>query len=188
MNNSILYTLDTKGKTRYWKAYSDLQSDRNGWITIKIEYGVKDSAKFITKERHVKSGKNIGKSNETSVQQQAELEIGYLYQKQFDDGYVLDITDYIESKRPQLAHKYNDRKHTVKWLSFVDSSTVLSELYYASRKLNGIRCFIFMKDGRVTKFESRTGKSFKYFNHLAIDLVDYKYVFNENTEEDQVIL
>ena len=83
MNNTVLYTLDTKGKTRYWKAYSDLQSDRNGWITIKIEYGVKDSAKFITKERHVKSGKNIGKSNETSVQQQAELEIGYLYQKQF---------------------------------------------------------------------------------------------------------
>ena len=186
-NNVKLYSKSKKGKVLLWYAVSDFTLDTDGKITITIYYGQLGGC-ISSKIRKVNHGKNIGKSNETSVQQQAELEIGYLYQKQFDDGYVLDIADYVEPRRPQLAHKYNDRKHTVKWLPFVGPTTVLSELYYASRKLNGVRCFIFMKDGRVTKFESRTGKAFKYFDHLAIDLVGYKYLLNEDISEDQVIL
>lgn len=184
--SNILYTKDTKNKIRYWVANTDYSLNENGWITIKIEYGVKDSEKFITKERYVKSGKNIGKSNQTTIQEQTDLEIGYLYQKQLDQGYVKDINDYVSPLRPQLAHKYNDRKHTINWAT--ESEVVLKEkLYYASKKLNGIRCFIFMKDGKITKFESRTGKPFKHFHHIANDLNDYKYKLKD-LYEDRVIL
>ena len=136
MNNKILYTLDTKGKTRYWKAYSDFKLNNTNKITITIEYGLLGSERFITKNRYIASGKNIGRANETTIQEQAELEIGYLYQKQLDDGYVEDIEDYVEPQRPQLAHKYNDKKHIVKWVSLKDAG-VMKNLYYASRKLNG---------------------------------------------------
>ena len=53
MNNVILYTLDSKGKTRYWKASSDLKIEEEK-ITIVIEYGVLGSEKFIIKKHGVR--------------------------------------------------------------------------------------------------------------------------------------
>ena len=43
------------------------------------------------KERFINNGKNIGKRNETTIQEQAELELHSLYQKQLDQGYVFDL-------------------------------------------------------------------------------------------------
>lgn len=167
LNNTYLYSLDSKGKVREWKATTDLSLDDNGYMTISIEHG-QQYGKKQTKERKVKSGKNKGKANETSLEEQTYLEIGYLYQKQLDQGYVKDVSEYQVPKRPMLAHKYKDKFHIIKW--------VMDKLFpglfqYASRKLNGIRCFIFIKDGVVTLFESRTGKAFKFFKHLEADLV-----------------
>ena len=159
MNNTYLYKKDSKGKIRQWRAYTDYTLDGNGHITITIEHG-QQGGKLQTKERKVVSGKNKGKSNETTIQQQAELEIGYLYQKQLDDGYVQNINDYVEPRRPMLAHKYQDRGKSVDW----------EKDNYASTKLDGIRCFIFVdNDGNCT-FESRTGKEFKYFQHIELEV------------------
>ena len=159
MNNIYLYKKDSKGKTRQWRAYTDYTLDGNGHITITIEHG-QQGGKLQTKERRVVNGKNKGKSNETTIQQQTELEIGYLYQKQLDDGYVQNIDDYVEPRRPMLAHKYQDRGKSVDW----------EKDNYASTKLDGIRCFIFVdEDGNCT-FESRTGKEFKYFQHIELEV------------------
>lgn len=135
--------------------------------------------KLQTKIRLIKSGKNIGKKNETTIQQQAELELNSLYQKQLDSGYVLNIEEYKDPMFPMLAHKYQDKRHKVKF----DQKS-----YYASRKLNGIRCFIFMKNGLVTLFESRSGKAFKFFKHLAKDLKGYEYFIDKDTKSKTLIL
>lgn len=157
MNNTILYSIDSKGKTRQWRAYTDYSLDDNGYMTITVEHGVLDG-KLQTKERKVKSGKNIGKANETSLKQQTDLEIGYLYTKQFDDGYVTDLNMFKKVYKPMLAHKYDDRKHTIDWNN---------NKYYSSTKLDGIRCFVIInKDGSIN-FISRTGKPFKYLEHIA---------------------
>lgn len=118
------------------------------------------------KERFINNGKNIGKVNETTIIEQTHLEINSLYQKQLDSGYVLNINSYKEEYRPQLAFKYEDKAHKVIW---PDCSLPyhMEDLNYASKKLNGIRVFIFVEDGIVTKFESRSGKPFKYFSHIA---------------------
>lgn len=158
-NNVMLYKLDSKKKIRVWKAYTDFSLNDSGFITIKIEHGQMDG-KIQIKERLVRSGKNLGKKSETSIEEQAVLELGYLYQKQFDDTYVLDIKDYREACSPVLAHKFKDKAHTVKFKE-------PGSLYCASRKYNGIRCFIFTENGVVTKFESRTKKAFKFLPHLA---------------------
>lgn len=152
-----LYTKDSKGKLRFWEVSSNLELNQDGYIPIIIKFGQDGSDKIQTKYRYTKSGKNKGKSNETSIQKQAELDVGYLIQQQLDKSYVENIEDYKEPIRPMLAHKYNDRKHTIKWED--------ENRYFASRKLNGIRCFIVCEDSRL-RYESRTGKPFKRLHHL----------------------
>lgn len=172
LNNTYLYSLDSKGKVREWKASTDLSTDDNGYMTISIEHG-QQGGKKQTKERKVKSGKNKGKANETSLEEQTYLEIGYLYQKQLDQGYVKDVAEYKTPRRPMLAHKYKDKFHVIKW---VMDKLFPGDFQYASKKLNGIRCFIFIKDGSVTLFESRTGKPFKFFKHISDDIQNnYKF-------------
>ena len=161
MNNIYLYKYDTKGKVRQWKGWTELNED--GSVTIKLEHG-QQNGKLQIKERIVTKGKNIGKSNETTIEQQAQSDLDSIYQKQLDDGYVLDINDYKEPFRPMLAHKYQDRGKSIDW----------SKDIYASTKLDGIRCFILVdQDGNCT-FESRTGKQFKYFQHLEIEVQSKK--------------
>lgn len=157
MNNIYLYKYDTKGKVRQWKGWTELNED--GSVTIKLEHG-QQNGKLQIKERIVAKGKNIGKSNETTIEQQAQSDLDSIYQKQLDDGYVQNIDDYVEPKRPMLAHKYQDRGKSVDW----------EKDNYASTKLDGIRCFIFVdNDGNCT-FESRTGKEFKYFQHIELEV------------------
>lgn len=165
-NNVKVYKLDSKKKVREWSAsYYPLP---DGTYEIKIIHGQQNGS-MQTKLRSVKSGKNKGKVNETTVEEQASLELGYLYQKQFDDGYVLDVADYKEPFSPVLAHKYADKKHKVVW-SNNDPSIHPKDKNYASTKLNGIRCFIFVVDGKATLFESRTRKAFKFFTHIADEI------------------
>ena len=172
LNNIVLYSLDSKGKVREWKASTDLLEDDKGYLTITIEHGQQGGKKQL-KERKVKAGKNKHKSNETTIVDQTYLEIGYLYQKQFDQGYVDDITKYKVPKRPMLAYKYKEKCHKIVWVADKARKEVLQ---YASKKLNGIRCFIFIKDGSVTLFESRTGKPFKFFKHISDDIQNnYKF-------------
>lgn len=172
LNNIVLYSLDSKGKVREWKAFTDLLEDDKGYLTITIEHGQQGGKKQL-KERKVKAGKNKGKANETTIVEQTYLEIGYLYQKQFDQGYVDDITKYKVPKRPMLAYKYKEKCHKIVWVA---DKTRKEVLQYASKKLNGIRCFIFIKDGVVTLFESRTGKAFKFFKHISDDIQkNYKF-------------
>lgn len=169
-NNVELYKLDSKKKVRVWKAY--LRPEADGTVSILIEHG-QQGGKIQTKTRVVKSGKNKGKVNETSVEEQAALELGYLYQKQFDDGYVLDIADYKEPVSPVLAHKYKDKSHTIVWKKSDGSDLEPEDVNQASTKLNGIRCFVFAdytKKAREVRFESRTRKPFKRFTHIDTEL------------------
>ena len=153
-----LYKYNSKNKILEWWV-TNLRENEDCTFSFDIKYG-QQGGKIITKERRVVNGKNKGKSNETTIQQQTELEIGYLYQKQLDDGYVQNIDDYVEPRRPMLAHKYQDRGKSVDW----------EKDNYASTKLDGIRCFIFVdNDGNCT-FESRTGKEFKYFQHIELEV------------------
>ena len=39
LNNTYLYSLDSKEKVREWKASTDLSTDDNGYMTISIEHG-----------------------------------------------------------------------------------------------------------------------------------------------------
>ena len=110
-----LYKYNSKNKILEWWI-TNLRENEDCTFSFYIKYG-QQGGKIITKERRVVNGKNKSKSNETTIQQQTELEIGYLYQKQLDDGYVASLEDYRDPVRPMLAQKYQDKKKHVIWAS-----------------------------------------------------------------------
>lgn len=95
---------------------------------------------------------NIGKSNETTIEEQIQNEIQSEINKKLDEGYKYTIeeaklgrTDANGNIKPMLAQGYEKRKNKIKWPVLVQP------------KYDGIRCIAILKDGNV-KLLSREGK------------------------------
>jgi DNA ligase-1 len=112
--------------------------------------GYTDGAK-TTSEWTVCSGKNIGRSNETTPSQQAVSEAQAKINKKVDSGYFADIKQIDTSVlfKPMLANKWEDRKDKVTYP------------LYSQPKLDGIRCIV-KEDGMWT----RTGKPIDSAPHI----------------------
>lgn len=136
MNKSkTLYKRNTNGKVLQWNIIVD---GNKYWA----EYG-QVGGKIQADTPTICEGKNIGRSNETSPDEQAKLEFESKYKKQIEiKGYCEDINKIDEIVfTPMLAHSYD--KHGEK----------LPERVIVSPKMDGVRCYI-TKDGAF----SRNGK------------------------------
>ena len=115
-----LYKLDKKfNKTQKWS----VETENSKYRTIE---GYIDG-KFTTSDWTTCTGKNIGKSNETTPYQQAIIEAEAKVVKKLENGYFEDISQISLGKsfiEPMLAHKYDDYK---------DKPEKLNDLYF----LNG---------------------------------------------------
>ena len=114
--------------------------------------GQKDG-KLTTSLPTVCKGKNIGKANETSGEDQAEKEAKAKWQKKIDGGYHEDIND-IDTEtfyEPMLAHKYGEHEFAFPCAS--------------QPKLDGMRC-VCRKDGMW----SRNGKKIVSAPHIRAAL------------------
>lgn len=156
-----LYKLDKKfNKTQQWS----VETQDNQYRTIE---GYIDG-KFTTSDWTTCNGKNIGKSNETTPNQQAILEAEAKVTKKLENGYFEDINQislgksYIE---PMLAHKYDDYKDKPEKLN--NQGRLLSQ-----PKLDGIRC-IATSRGLFT----RNGKPIVSAPHI---LEEIKHILEQN--------
>lgn len=145
----ILYCKDSKGNTRVWWIE---QSGRK----YRTCSGIKDGKIIITKWT-ICSGKNLGRSNETSAIEQATKEIVSKYTDQKSTGYFDEISKINNENyfSPMLAKQWEDRKDEVNW----DNGN------YISPKMDGLRCII-TKDGAF----SRNGKRLVSFPHVLEEL------------------
>jgi len=111
----------------------------NGYRTIS---GYDDGVQTTTEWTYCQ-GKNVGKANGTTAEQQALKEAEALYTKRIDSGYHANISDSHVSKffQPMLANKWEDYAHKVTYP------------LQSQPKLDGIRCIV-KADGMWT----RTGK------------------------------
>lgn len=163
MNGVTLYSKNKSGKILEWKAESDLTLNSDGWITLNIYYG-QQNGKTQHKVRYTKSGKNKGKVNATTIEEQALLDLGYLYRAQLEEkGYFLSLDDYKKPRTAMLAHKYQDKKHKLS----VDEEGNFTHEYFGQPKLNGIRCTATKVSETEIQFLSRTNKLFTPFEHLS---------------------
>lgn len=138
----ILYKYTTKGQAQQWQ----IIVKNNTFYTIE---GIVDG-KLTTSLPTICIGKNKGKANETTDNEQAELEAIAKYQKKLDKGYSLKLEDsgakFIE---PMLAFEATEKLVDFKNKTFVQP------------KLDGLRAI--NKDNELT---SRNGKKYVSCPHL----------------------
>lgn len=145
-----LYKNDSKGKLRYWFAYA------NGSTVVTCSGIVGKEASSQITETYEAQPKNIGKKNETTRIQQAQLEVDALYQvKLTKKRYFRDMftaQNYV-SQDVQLAHDYTKGKNASKicW-GAVDGQP----------KLDGVRCRIVLdRQAGVLRAWSRENKPYQ---------------------------
>jgi len=150
-----LYKKDSSGKIRYLDIIASGDS-------IVQRSGVLDTENEV---EHIKKAKpkNIGKTNETTAEQQAILEVGSIIKSKLQEGYFKTEQEAMDSVviLPMLAKKFEDEEHKI------DLSNC-----YSQKKLDGQRCLAIKKDGKV-KLISSDGVEIKTLNHIVTQLEDY---------------
>jgi len=149
-----MYTKDKSNRIRVWEIYVD------DFGLIKKSCGLVDGKQTFT-VKQINSGKNIGKSNETTVYQQALIEANYLIKKQTDQGYV-DTLEELDSRiviLPMLANKWGTMKHYMNDTPYV----------YSQPKLDGVRMLVGKINGEVIMM-SRTGKDILHMDHIKNEI------------------
>jgi ATP-dependent DNA ligase len=135
------------GKTKVWM----VRTEGNRVI---VSHGFLEG-KLVDHEE-ICEGKNIGKKNETSPEQQAILVAKSSWDKKVKSGYTTtNSSSKSETYFPMLAAELNDK--LLKYPCFVQP------------KLDGIRCLIYEKDGNIC-FQSRNHSVFQSFPHLVPEI------------------
>lgn len=139
MEIKLLYGLDKGGKFKVWKIWTD-------GATLFVEHGKEGGKQQLKSE--VVEGKNIGRANETTPAEQAELEAMSRWRKQVDKGYRETKEELEELPLlPMLAADYLKQGHRINYPCF------------GSPKLDGVRCLAIRHADRV-ELKSRGGKEY----------------------------
>lgn len=146
---TTLYKRDKKGKVRAWT----IEHDAVSYWTIS---GIHPDGKMTKTAPTFVEQKNVGKANETSLEQQVLNEVASKIQYQIDQGFTYDIPTEEKRFEVSLANKYQDRIEKNK----------LDFPYFVEPKLDGVRCYIKMVDGVIRMF-SRKHKEFVACPHIA---------------------
>lgn len=142
-----LYKESKNGKIRQWSIWTE---DDKVWT----EHGQKGGK--LQQSYSVAEAKNVGKSNETTPQEQAKKEAKSKWQKKLDKKYYKTVKEAKELDIfPMLAKTFKAEK--IKYPCDIQA------------KFDGMRAMAFMEDGEI-KFKSRGGKYYENLEHLAKQL------------------
>ena len=143
MRLNTLYKRAVNGKINEWT----IEINNNCFRTVS---GYTDGIK-TTSEWTCCEGKNIGKKNETTPEQQALAEAQAMWTKKLELGSYESINDIDTPKffNPMLAHKFEDHKDKITYP------------VYSQPKLDGIRCIV-----RADGMWSRNGKRIVSAPHI----------------------
>lgn len=146
---SPLYKMDSKGKIRVLNVYHG--SDERGWF-YEQEHGLLGGK--LQFSRTYVEGKNTGRANATTDEQQAEKEAESKWKQKRDRSGYSETIPEDKPMMPMLAQSHDKYGHKISYPAFIQP------------KLDGIRCFIHV-DGDNVKLVSRTGKEFQSLGHIA---------------------
>lgn len=160
-----LFKKDTKGKLRYLKVWSE-------GATIFNESGLIGTDSPVIHEKVAKP-KNVGKSNETTAEEQAQSEVQSFITKKLKEGYFLtqEEASSEEILLPMLAKSYGDEAHKIDW------STA-----YCQTKLDGCFTYGSLVDTKIGLLPI----GYIVDNKIQTDVKSYN--FNTNTVEYKPIV
>lgn len=115
----ILYSKDSKGKRRQWEVFTE-------GADVVVVYGLCGGSHVVDRKTCV--GKNLGKANETTAEQQATKEAQALWEAKKKRKYTEDVGGESGVFKPMLAKVYADNESKVQYPCFVQP------------KLDGVRC------------------------------------------------
>jgi DNA ligase-1 len=142
-----IYKYTSKGQIQQW----EIIIDGDKYYTIE---GIKDG-KLTTSTPTVSVGKNIGRSNETTGEEQALKEAQAKWDKKVASGYNEVLTASKNFLEPMLAFEYS--KYPIDW----DAVSRGEIDVYLQPKLDGVRCI-----NQNNTQTSRNGKPFISTPHL----------------------
>lgn len=151
-----LYHIDQDGNLRVWY----MERDGHRYRSI----SGRDNGAKVTSEWREAESKNVGRSNETSPQEQADLEIQSIYRDRLSRKYAIRADEAKMSNflAPMLAATYDPKKHLKKMSVFISQP-----------KLDGNR-FLASEDGG----HSRSGKPFMTVDHILEKLREVFETYN----------
>lgn len=156
-----LYKLTSTSQVQTWQIFVE----NNHYYTIEGILNGKLTQSMPT----ICAGKNIGKKNETTPDQQALLEAQSKFQKKLDKGYAEVLGEGTKFFEPMLAFK---RKNYEKLLFTVPT--------FVSPKLDGVR--VILKEGKLF---SREGNPILSCPHLELeDLLLDGELYNHDLKHD----
>ena len=149
------------GKTKVWSVKT--QGNK-----VFISHGFLNG-KLVDHEE-ICEGKNIGKKNETTPEEQAIQVAKSLWDKKVKSGYSTSLHEEATTYFPMLANEMTDK--------------LIQYPCYVQPKLDGIRCLIYMKEGKLY-YQSRNHSLFQSFTHLEDELL---HIFSVNKFIPNLIL
>ena len=157
MISKKLYKMTNTGKIQEWSIEC---FHSKGVPCYSVMFG-QVGGKMQTTRVEIYEGKNIGRGNETTPNEQCELEAKSLWEKQVNrKGYTEEIP-VKKPLRPMLAKNFEDRLSKIEYPVFVQP------------KLDGCRAIT--DRGRMI---SRTGKEFFGLNHITKMLKSIPFVLD----------
>lgn len=158
IKSKTLYSLDSSGNVRIWYMEQKLNEYR-------MISGIKDGA-LVYSDWTTVFGKNTGKKNQTSDEEQCKKEIEAKYKKKLKEDYFENESDIGKTRfiQPMLAHKLKDYDPI--------EIGLFSGCWGIQPKLNGSRCII-TKDGAWT----RKGEQYLTIPHITNSLAPFFLAF-----------
>lgn len=173
-----LYGREKSGKVKVWNAETFLNHDSTAYALI--SYGQEDG-KMQETRRDYATGKNIGKSNETSPYQQcmSETERKWL-DKRDKEGYVEDRAEldngqpHNDDKGGKDAPIYPMLAQTYDPVANLKKKKGITYPCFIQPKIDGLRCVMYLSPITNTVVtQSRTGGHFTTMGHLSTLLLPF---------------
>ena len=141
----------------------------NNTYTLTTLHG-KINGKMVEHSTIISAGKNIGRSNETTVLQQTKLEAQSAWNKKVKQGYSASNKDKVKFVKPMLANTYSEDMD-------------ITFPVWVQPKLDGVRCLVY-KNGHDICFQSRKNTMYEPIEHLLPELTRLFEILPKNTVLD----
>lgn len=163
-------------------------------FTIHTEHGI-TGGKQVSHDTIISEGKNKGKKNETTPQQQAILEAERDWAKKVKQGYgeqqqtqQQQQTQAIEEEKPKNPKKEKPGRLLKPMLANefdMEKEKSLTFPVFIQPKLDGVRCLIYKGEEGQIIFQSRQNTIYEEFQHLVPEL---QHLMSQFSDQEGLIL